>query len=276
MSANFPSISATRINRHWGLATLGCILATILWFSITDVPSSISAWNSTWTESATLAQHGIPRVCPDAQPPPILVIPVNARSAGPRMCKTLLAALVHGYSPVIINWESDKSGGAAQLEKVEAMHTFLQTPRSTTGALISDESLVFMIDGLDVWLQLPAPHLVARFRELVPVDQEGLSLKVVIGSDKKCWPNDQNGVSAVALVNQRLLAHVARRKPAKVSQTRPSRVARLVPSTDPSRWCPAPAPRTSLTFAFPAHDLDGPIRARLWAKRRICVSSTRI
>lgn len=236
MSANFPAISTSRINRHWGLATLGCLLATILWLSLTDVPR-ISAWNTHWTESPTLPQHGIPASCPDT-PPPILVIPVNARSAGPRMCKTLLAALVHGYSPVIINWESSKSGGAAQLEKVEAMHAFLQTPRTTTGALITDEALVFMIDGLDVWLQLPAPHLVARFRELVPVGQEGQGLKVVIGSDKKCWPNDQNGVSAAPcfdLVNQRTPgSRSLRRKPAKVYQTRPSRVARLVPSTNPS------------------------------------------
>lgn len=159
-----------------------------------------------WMYPDGFAQHT--RMCPNTEPP-ILVVPVNARSAGARMCKTLLAALIHDYRPVIINWESDKSGGAAQVEKVEAMYRFLQAPRSTTGELISDESLVFMMDGLDVWLQLPPPHLVARFRELVPADHGQAGLRVVIGADKKCWPNDQNGVSSDTCYREETLIDVA-------------------------------------------------------------------
>jgi hypothetical protein len=36
-----------------------------------------------------------------------LLLPIDARAAaeGPNFCKSLLSALVHGYDPIIINWD---------------------------------------------------------------------------------------------------------------------------------------------------------------------------
>jgi hypothetical protein len=45
-----------------------------------------------------------------------------------------------------------------------------------------------MVDALDVWMQLPKGHMIARFDEIA-------GNQVVIGADKKCWPNDMSGVS---------------------------------------------------------------------------------
>ena len=48
---------------------------------------------------------------------------------------------------------------------------------------------MFMIDALDVWLQLSPGTLMERFEEL------GTS-GVVIGADKACWPNKWESVSS--------------------------------------------------------------------------------
>jgi hypothetical protein len=45
----------------------------------------------------------------------------------------------------------------------------------------ADSVLVFMMDGLDAWLQLSPGILIARFEELGAPG-------VVIGADKTCWP----------------------------------------------------------------------------------------
>jgi len=47
----------------------------------------------------------------------------------------------------------------------------------------AESDLVFMVDALDVWLQLSPRTLIERFEEL------GTS-GVVIGADKFCWPNE--------------------------------------------------------------------------------------
>jgi hypothetical protein len=49
-----------------------------------------------------------------------------------------------------------------------------------------------MIDALDVWMQLPQEHMIARFEEIGGNDH------VVIGADKKCWPNNIYGVTMVS------------------------------------------------------------------------------
>jgi hypothetical protein len=65
-----------------------------------------------------------------------------------------------------------------------AVHDFLHSELRDLQA----EDLVLMIDALDVWMQLPKEHMISRFDEI-----DGN--QVVIGADKKCWPNDMKGVS---------------------------------------------------------------------------------
>jgi hypothetical protein len=52
----------------------------------------------------------------------------------------------------------------------------------------AESDLVFMMDALDVWLQLSPTTLVGRFEELHTIG-------VVIGADKGCWPNEWDSVS---------------------------------------------------------------------------------
>ena len=53
-----------------------------------------------------------------------------------------------------------------------------------------DDDLIFLMDGMDVWLQQSAETLVRRYEEL--------QLDVVVGADRKCWPNGWNSVGQMA------------------------------------------------------------------------------
>ncbi|KAJ7307020.1 hypothetical protein DFH08DRAFT_824290 [Mycena albidolilacea] len=95
-------------------------------------------------------------VCYQALPPHWLV---DARKLRPLFCKVLVSSLVHGHSPIILNWEEEGDGG------------------------LGDDDIVFMMDALDVWLQLPPDMLLERYGERS-------SEMVVAGADKACWPNE--------------------------------------------------------------------------------------
>lgn len=49
-----------------------------------------------------------------------LLLPVNARIAerSPNFCKTLFSAIVHGYEPTILNWDTTGDSGFMQRQKV--------------------------------------------------------------------------------------------------------------------------------------------------------------
>jgi hypothetical protein len=59
-----------------------------------------------------------------------LLIPVDAQAASTSstFCKTILSALVHGYEPILLNWDvkTDGDGLFAQRMKVFGMPTMLQ------------------------------------------------------------------------------------------------------------------------------------------------------
>lgn len=59
----------------------------------------------------------------------------------------------------------------------------------------AENDLVFMMDALDIWLQLSPSTLIERFEEL--------NSSVVTGADKICWPNESESVSS--LYNEFLL-----------------------------------------------------------------------
>jgi hypothetical protein len=109
-----------------------------------------------------------------------LLLPVNAGAAGQSssFCKTLLSAVAHGYSPIILNWDVDGDYYFMQRLKVTAVHEYLT---NITGK-DAENDLVFMMDALDAWLQVSPQTLIERFEELH-------TSGVVIGADKACWPN---------------------------------------------------------------------------------------
>jgi hypothetical protein len=46
------------------------------------------------------------------------LLPINSNIAGTRFCKTLLSSVVHGYDPLILNWELRGEVGDMQRQKV--------------------------------------------------------------------------------------------------------------------------------------------------------------
>lgn len=68
---------------------------------------------------------------------------------------------------------------------VLALAEILSSPAHTTH--IAKDDLVFFMDAMDVWLQLPPDYLVRRFLEF--------DADIVIGNDKVCWPNSFKSVS---------------------------------------------------------------------------------
>jgi hypothetical protein len=68
---------------------------------------------------------------------------------------------------------------------LQGVHDYL-TNITDNGA---NDDIVFMMDALDIWLQLSPRTLVERFEDL------GTSM-VVVGAETGCWPNPQDSVSA--------------------------------------------------------------------------------
>ena len=49
------------------------------------------------------------------------LLPINSGIGGARFCKALLSAVVHGYDPLILNWEMHGEVGDMQRQKVIGM-----------------------------------------------------------------------------------------------------------------------------------------------------------
>ncbi|KAJ6620630.1 hypothetical protein B0H10DRAFT_1066922 [Mycena sp. CBHHK59/15] len=104
------------------------------------------------------------------------LLPINEERSGPLFCKALMSSLVHGYSPVLLNWEAQGDGSYMQRMKITGVYEFLRNLTTS-----DDNDVVFMMDALDVWLQLSPNTLLDRYAEF-----RGM---VVVGADKACWPN---------------------------------------------------------------------------------------
>lgn len=151
-----------------------------------------------------------------------LLIP--ATQSNSNLCKTLLSSFVLGYpSPTLINYgkkfdvQSDPSNGT-HIGKIQGVHKFLNDPKK-----VKDDDLVLIIDGYDIWFQLPPKLMIERFemmideanerlrgrygmvvqetsaslrkRELVPKYEQ----KIFFGADKICWPNQKEDPACAAV-----------------------------------------------------------------------------
>lgn len=77
--------------------------------------SALAVWRPEFRDRWSTASDTLGRVCREAQeanvtqeehlPTLHLVFPLDARSHGERSCKSILAALVNGYKPVVVNWD---------------------------------------------------------------------------------------------------------------------------------------------------------------------------
>ncbi|KAF0643179.1 hypothetical protein FPSE5266_07844 [Fusarium pseudograminearum] len=134
---------------------------------------------------------------------------VPATSPSPDLCKTITTALALGYpSPVIVNWGLNHrsiSGwrGGHMLTKTPGIVKYLDTamhPNAHPSEKLHEDDIVLVIDGYDVWFQLPAQILLERYHKINREANERLYRQwnrrgpmpmrqtILFGSGKCCYP----------------------------------------------------------------------------------------
>ena len=150
-----------------------------------------------------------------------VVIPASASNE--RLCKTLLSSFLLNYPPPTLvnfgkiftgdNWDNGSHAG-----KIKGVYSFL-----SGNSQVYDDDLVLVIDGYDVWFQIPPEVMVKRYHALIQdasrrlrkqygstrkqVSSEGTTMSrpqiyqqtVVFGADKLCWPNGPDDPACASL-----------------------------------------------------------------------------
>jgi len=140
-----------------------------------------------------------------------LVIPASEANAN--LCKTILSAFILNYpAPTLINYGKTFTGDSwdkgTHTGKIRGIYDFLMDAKH-----IGDQDLVLIIDGYDVWFQLPPEVLIERYNSITrranqrlrkqygvstskkPMEygrKEQMSMfsqRVIYAADKLCWPN---------------------------------------------------------------------------------------
>jgi hypothetical protein len=191
-------------------------------------PSEISLpWHEDLPNNALKLSH-LREDGPTIEPPTNrafhLVIP--ASETNPNLCKTLHSAFILNYpSPTLINF-GDKYKGDHQKEdshaaKIRGVFNFLNNKTH-----VQDDDLVLVVDGYDVFFQLPGVLLARRFYILleqhnerwrrrygtIHEDDGGSTTKqtprfvekVIFGADKLCFPNRPRDPACAALPSSTL------------------------------------------------------------------------
>ena len=152
-----------------------------------------------------------------------LLIP--ATSSNPNLCKLLLSSFVLSYpTPTLVNYGKDfntsgkDDGFGSHTGKIWGVYEFLGDKSQ-----VKDDDLVLIIDGYDVWMQLPPDVLIKRYHKLLEEANERLrrrygmktrtsavdgaqtprvpkyTQKIVFAADKICWPNPENDPACAAV-----------------------------------------------------------------------------
>ncbi|KAI9791215.1 MAG: hypothetical protein M1816_004207 [Peltula sp. TS41687] len=140
-----------------------------------------------------------------------LLIPATEKN--PRLCKTLLSASILKYPPpTLINFNKSFTGqgpdNGTHAGKIRGIFDFLSDSQK-----VQPGDLVLIVDGYDVWFQLPPEILLQRYHQLLEDGNKKLlqefgtykqhkawepeepktvpryTQKVLFGADKLCWPN---------------------------------------------------------------------------------------
>lgn len=140
-----------------------------------------------------------------------LLIPASEANAN--LCKTILSAFILNYpAPTLINYGKNFTGDTwdkgTHTGKIRGVYDFLINAKH-----VADQDLVLIVDGYDVWFQLPPEVLIERYNSITRRANERLrkqygvstpkkpmedgqkeqmpmySQKVIYAADKLCWPN---------------------------------------------------------------------------------------
>ncbi|KAL8653875.1 MAG: hypothetical protein Q9226_003657, partial [Calogaya cf. arnoldii] len=149
-----------------------------------------------------------------------LLIP--ASESNPKLCKTLLSTFALAYPPpTLINYGKKFDGEGwdkgSHAGKIRGVYDYLSDEKK-----VKDDDVVLVIDGYDVWFQLPPVIMIKRYQQLIYEANNrlrrryGTELKttegkagskmgpkytqtVVFGADKLCWPNGKADPACAAI-----------------------------------------------------------------------------
>lgn len=127
-------------------------------------------------KSQTVLNGTSPVVLSKTTPSFHLLIPASRSNA--KLCKTLLSAFVLGYpSPTLINYgkvfEDDSWDNGTHVGKIRGVYDYLKD-----GTHMEDDDLVLVIDGYDVWFQLPPDIMITRYHSMILSANERLRRQV--------------------------------------------------------------------------------------------------
>lgn len=150
-----------------------------------------------------------------------LLIP--ASKSNPNLCKTLLSTFLLDYPPpTLINYgktfEGDGWDKGTHTGKIKGVYDYLRDSKQ-----LKDHDVVLVIDGYDVWFQLPPEVMIWRYHSIVRGANERLrrqhgminhkkpwegdkvervqkyTQRIIYGADKLCWPNPAEDPACAAL-----------------------------------------------------------------------------
>ncbi|KAI9885086.1 MAG: hypothetical protein M1823_003141 [Watsoniomyces obsoletus] len=151
-----------------------------------------------------------------------LLIPATEKN--PQLCKTLLSAMVLQYPPpTLINFKKKfQERGLAHGSHVGKLQGILD--HLSNEKMTHADDVVLVVDGYDVWFQLPPEVLLQRYHqllekantrlekeydrmtevpwrseELIDTPEPRFVQKIVYGTDKHCWPNKPQDPACAAL-----------------------------------------------------------------------------
>ncbi|KAI5808461.1 hypothetical protein DFH27DRAFT_539323 [Peziza echinospora] len=121
----------------------------------------------------------VPTSAPPADPPRLHFL-VPGHQANFALCQGLRTHLINGFAPVLVNFGADAgSDRGNKYLKLAGVSDYLRS------AAVRPGDIVAVVDGFDLWSQLPAHVLVERF--------VASGKRIVLGTDRQCFPNDPDG-----------------------------------------------------------------------------------
>lgn len=143
--------------------------------------------------------------------PTRLHVAIFATSGNFHLCQLHLSAALLGYpAPIFVNWDDheDKDPMKQHLAKIQGALSFLESLPSH-----QQDDLVFMLDGFDVWFQLPYEYILKRYHDVVAeahqrhvrtfgeelVAKHNIKNTILFGPDKSCAPGGPDHSSCWAI-----------------------------------------------------------------------------
>lgn len=157
---------------------------------------------------------------------PLTHLLIPASNPSQHLCKLLLTASTLGYPhPHLLAWNQTFNNpgmmsGGSHIAKIQNTLKYLNNLGESR-----DDDLVLMVDGYDLWFQLPVDVLVSRYYEIVAQTdarlikrygptamrqvrknklEAGLSNRVIFGAGKRCAPNQPHTMACYALIDSPL------------------------------------------------------------------------